>query len=100
MAAYRYKTACVDVEQIRSTDAVVSGMFASYHVYPYFPDYLELMRELSAYSDEEITERLGSTNRPCWNTASPFWRPPPLRSICSRRITMTPGETTTPIWPI
>lgn len=63
MAAYRYKTACVDVEQIRSTDAVVSGMFASYHVYPYFPDYLELMRELSAYSDEEITERLGSTNR-------------------------------------
>lgn len=34
------KCAKIDVEHIRSTDAFLSGQFASYHVYPYYPDYL------------------------------------------------------------
>lgn len=33
------KCAAVDVEHIRSTDRFLSGQFASYHVYPYYPDY-------------------------------------------------------------
>ena len=34
------KCAQVDAEHIRTTDAFQSGYFASYHVYPYYPDYL------------------------------------------------------------
>ena len=34
------KCAQVDVEHIRTTEAFLSGHFASYHVYPYYPDYL------------------------------------------------------------
>ena len=34
------KCAQVDVEHIKTTDAFLSGYFASYHVYPYYPDYL------------------------------------------------------------
>lgn len=34
------KVAKVDVEHIKTTDDFISGTFASYHVYPYYPDYL------------------------------------------------------------
>ena len=34
------------------------GQFASYHVYPYYPDYLEAMLEAEQYTEAEITERL------------------------------------------
>lgn len=34
------KCAKVDVQHIRTTDAFLSGHFASFHVYPYYPDYL------------------------------------------------------------
>ena len=34
------KCAEVDVEHIKTTDALLSGQFASYHIYPYYPDYL------------------------------------------------------------
>ena len=34
------KCAQVDVEHIRAEDAFLAGQFASYHVYPYYPDYL------------------------------------------------------------
>ena len=48
------KCAKVDVEHIRPTDAFVSGYFASYHVYPYYPDYLNYIlndanTEISTY---------------------------------------------------
>ncbi len=59
VSQYRSKVACVDVEKIRSTDLFFAGMFASYHVYPYFPDYLEIMREGERYSQEIIRKRLG-----------------------------------------
>lgn len=34
------KCAQVDVEHIRAEDAFLAGQFVSYHVYPYYPDYL------------------------------------------------------------
>lgn len=37
------KCAAVDVEHIETTDAFLSGYFASYHVYSYYPDYLNYM---------------------------------------------------------
>ena len=37
------KCAAVDVEHIKTTDDFLSGYFASYHVYPYYPDYLNYM---------------------------------------------------------
>lgn len=49
------KCAAVDVEHIRSTEAFISGRFASYHVYPYYPDYLNYMVhsfEVGSDSDE------------------------------------------------
>ncbi len=41
------KCAKVDVEHLRTTDSVLSGHFASYHVYPYYPDYLNFERDWS-----------------------------------------------------
>ncbi len=40
IARHFLKCAWVDVEHIKTTDAFQSGHFASYHVYPYYPDYL------------------------------------------------------------
>lgn len=67
---YNQKCAQVNVENILTTDAVLSGQFASYHVYPYFPSYLEELdgEELllgddvfeAGLSDSEILERLRS----------------------------------------
>lgn len=34
------KCAKIDVEHIKTTKKFLSGQFASYHVYPYYPDYL------------------------------------------------------------
>ena len=44
---YFSKCARVDVENIIPTEKVISGQFASYHVYPYYPDYLNY------YEDDE-----------------------------------------------
>ena len=46
------KCAAVDVEHIQTTDAFQSGHFASYHVYPYYPDYLNYIHntvEIDSY---------------------------------------------------
>lgn len=64
--SYRQKMACVDVEHIQSTPEFISGMFASYHVYSYFPDYLEIMLESEKYSEEEIEEHLGIAAKGFW----------------------------------
>lgn len=42
---YFMKCAKVDVEHIRTTKEFISGHFASYHVYPYFPDYLNYIKD-------------------------------------------------------
>ena len=50
VASYYDKYEAVDVEHIRLSDRVVSGTFASYHIYPYYPDYL---RHLPEYWTQE-----------------------------------------------
>ncbi|MDQ9821802.1 hypothetical protein RFZ44_00220, partial [Acinetobacter sp. 163] len=40
ITAYFMKCAQVNVEHIKTTENMLSGQFASYHVYPYYPDYL------------------------------------------------------------
>ncbi|WP_195283189.1 hypothetical protein [Harryflintia acetispora] len=47
------KFAEVDVEQVKTTEAFCSGQFASYHVYPYYPDYLRHSPDLAGYLDEK-----------------------------------------------
>ena len=47
------KCAKVDVENIRTTDKFISGFFASYHVYPYYPDYLAYFDDQSGFIDEK-----------------------------------------------
>lgn len=55
------KCAVVDVEHIQATDAFLSGQFASYHVYPYYPDYLNyLLGEGEEKSTTEEAERVMS----------------------------------------
>ena len=46
------KFASVDVEHIKSKKAFKSGQIASYHIYPYFPDYLNYDEEYKDYEDE------------------------------------------------
>ncbi|MBM6784903.1 hypothetical protein H6A33_01560 [Collinsella tanakaei] len=41
----------VDVEHIELTDLVKTGTFASYHIYPYYPDYLRNMQEYWTATD-------------------------------------------------
>ena len=57
---YRYKLETVDVEQILATDAFWAGQFASYHVYAYFPDYLQLLDESAEYDEEDVRTALGT----------------------------------------
>lgn len=63
VTAQRAKFACVDMEHIKATDAFLSGMFASYHVFPAYPDYLETGMEIFNDSYDEIDEILGHLQR-------------------------------------
>ena len=51
LEAFFSKYSSIDVEHIKATDRVSSGMFASYHIYPYYPDYLRHLPEY--YSSED-----------------------------------------------
>ena len=61
IAVYFSKSATVDTENILCSDQVLSGQFASYHVYPYYPDYL------NAFSDEQW-ESLGIGDKSLYKT--------------------------------
>ena len=50
------KCASINVENIRTTDKFISGYFASYHVYPYYPDYLYYVLNLTEEGEEEDRE--------------------------------------------
>ena len=39
------KSASIDVEHIKCTDQFAPGQFASYHIYPYYPDYYGFLGE-------------------------------------------------------
>ena len=43
------KCAQVDVEHIKTTEDFLAGQFASYHVYPYYPDHLHYVADWSQY---------------------------------------------------
>lgn len=64
---YFMKCAQVDVEHIKSTEAFLAGQFASYHVYPYYPDYLSYVDDWSSYglkkSDYTLEEGKHNTYR-------------------------------------
>ena len=52
------KIAKVDVEHILTSDKFISGQFASYHIYPYHPDYLfydEKIKNLKDYKGKNNT---------------------------------------------
>ncbi|MDD6160196.1 MAG: hypothetical protein PUB51_03585 [Oscillospiraceae bacterium] len=44
-----YKCARVDVEHLQATEEFHAGQFASYHVYPYYPDYLQYESDWSRF---------------------------------------------------
>ncbi len=46
------KCASVDVENIKTTEKVLSGQFASYHAYPYYRDYLVYVKDWSELNFE------------------------------------------------
>lgn len=54
ITSFFMKCAQVDVEHIRSTDAFLSGQFASYHVYPYYPDYLNYILHPVAFEEAPL----------------------------------------------
>ena len=57
LTAFFLKCGYVDVNHIIAEDAFLSGQFASYHVYPYYPDYLSyLLDEEGAENEELITK--------------------------------------------
>lgn len=58
------KCAAVNVENILPTKKFLSGHFASYHVYPYFPDYLTYISDWSVYgvNEGDFTDENGTLN--------------------------------------
>lgn len=59
------KCARVNVEHIKTTDAFISGQFASYHVYPYYPYYLSFAEDWSVFgidSKETFRDEQGRVN--------------------------------------
>jgi len=42
----------VDTEHIKNTELFTPGVFASYHVYPYYPDFMSYQREYASFKDE------------------------------------------------
>jgi hypothetical protein len=46
-------SAVVNMEKIGSQKAALSGLFASYHIYPYYPDFLNYQGEYVEFKDEE-----------------------------------------------
>lgn len=59
------KCARVDVEHIKTTDAFLSGHFASYHVYPYYPYYLSFAEDWSVFgidSKDTFKDEQGRVN--------------------------------------
>lgn len=47
------KAAKVNVEHIKTTENFLSGQFASYHIYPYFPDYLNYYEDWKTHFSDK-----------------------------------------------
>jgi len=59
ITAFWNKLAAVNVEHIRTTEEFISGTFASYHVYPYYPDYLESATKEMELTPQDLKEMTG-----------------------------------------
>ena len=60
---YFMKCAKVDVEHIKTTESFLSGQFASYHVYPYYPDYLNYAENFSDFGITDLSEFITEDGR-------------------------------------
>lgn len=56
LANFFLKCAKVDTEHIKTTDRVKTGQFASYHIYPYYPDYLSYLDDWSQFGIADKTK--------------------------------------------
>lgn len=45
----------LNVENLQPTEAFPCGIFASYHIYPYYPNFLYTQKEYGEYTDEDGT---------------------------------------------
>ena len=43
----------VNTEHIEKTDAFIPGLFASYHVYPYYPEFMNFSNEYDTFIDDD-----------------------------------------------
>lgn len=43
----------VNTENIKHKDSFKPGLFASYHIYPYYPDFMNYQKEYAAYKDKD-----------------------------------------------
>lgn len=43
----------VNTEHIKKNDSFKPGLFASYHVYPYYPDFMNYQHDYATYTDKE-----------------------------------------------
>lgn len=56
ITSFFMKCAQVDVEHIKTTDAFLSGHFASYHVYPYYPDYMYyVLNPIEIFDENDVS---------------------------------------------
>lgn len=55
VAQFFMKCGMVDVEHILTTEEFLSGQFVSYHVYPYYPDYLQYVKDWSVFGFKDLT---------------------------------------------
>ncbi len=55
IANYFQKCAKVDVEELEFSEDFIGGTFASYHIYPYYPDYLNYEADKTSYVDSTGT---------------------------------------------
>ena len=58
VASFFMKCARVDVEHIKTTDEFISGQFASYHIYPYYPDCFNYIDNYSDYGISDVSSFL------------------------------------------
>ena len=63
VSQYLTKCAEIDVEKILCTENFLSGQFASYHVYPYYPDYLSYVTDWSPYGIDDSLAFLDEEGR-------------------------------------
>lgn len=63
IAEFFMKCAKVNVENIKCTEKFLSGQFVSYHVYPYYPDYLDYENDLSIFGFTELSKYITSDGR-------------------------------------